>query len=252
MAYCSNCGNQLSGTAKFCSKCGQQISTIEKKVSKPKWSLEKFLIDNPPNEKGVIKCPRCLGKGHVEKKDIIRLGMDGLLLVGDCQYCDGVGLVNIKKIDLVPIDFLEEDIVSPLIEKDNFHKIPSKDSINPKYKEKLINKDNLEVDEDDDEYEEDDVEQAIKIKKPFYKGFWFWFWLILDVLFLIAVLNGDKESLLFVLLITGMYLFWNGFIKDDSWWGEKLSKIFSGKIWKIIFIILIILFIVLRAIISSL
>ena len=108
MAYCKNCGNQLAETAKFCSKCRQQIFIQEKKL-KPKWSLEKFLIDNPPNEKGVIKCPRCLGKSHVEKKDITRLGMDGLLLVGDCQYCDGVGLVNIKKIDSVPIDFVAVD-----------------------------------------------------------------------------------------------------------------------------------------------
>ena len=110
MPYCKNCGNQLAETAKFCSKCGQQI-LIQEKKSKPKWSLEKFLIDNPPNDKGVIKCPRCLGKGHVEKKDISRLGMDGLLL-GDCQYCDGIGLVNIKKIDTTSIYLNEESTIT--------------------------------------------------------------------------------------------------------------------------------------------
>ncbi len=110
MPYCKNCGNQLADTAKFCSKCGQQIIIQEKKL-KPKWSFEKFLIDNPPNDKGVIKCPRCLGKGHVDKKDITRLDMDGLQSVGDCQYCDGIGLVNIKKIDSVPIDLSEESVI---------------------------------------------------------------------------------------------------------------------------------------------
>lgn len=35
MKYCTNCGNELKGTAKFCSSCGTKIKISNKKVEKP-------------------------------------------------------------------------------------------------------------------------------------------------------------------------------------------------------------------------
>lgn len=101
MPFCENCGNKVSETAKFCSNCGEKIniasSVLEIQPEEPQWSLEKFIEENPPNEKGIITCPRCLGKGIVEVEDIERLSMKLFWQPGECRYCEGVGLVNIKK-----------------------------------------------------------------------------------------------------------------------------------------------------------
>lgn len=101
MLFCENCGNKVSETAKFCSSCGEKINIVssvpEIQPDESLWSLDKFLEENPPNEKGIITCPRCLGKGTVEAEDIERLSMKLFWEPGECQYCEGVGLVNIKK-----------------------------------------------------------------------------------------------------------------------------------------------------------
>jgi hypothetical protein len=41
-----------------------------------------------------ITCPRCLGKGHVDRDDIIRLNMQGKWGTGTCAYCKGTGVVD--------------------------------------------------------------------------------------------------------------------------------------------------------------
>jgi len=40
-----------------------------------------------------IECPRCLGKGEVDEKDLRRLGRELFWGTGPCAYCNGVGLV---------------------------------------------------------------------------------------------------------------------------------------------------------------
>ena len=42
-------------------------------------------------------CPRCVGKGFVDKNDITRLGMEGSWSQGYCRYCDGKGKVDVGK-----------------------------------------------------------------------------------------------------------------------------------------------------------
>lgn len=109
MPFCENCGNKVSDTSKFCSNCGEKVnytaqaSEIQPEETKPQWSLEKFLEEYPPNEKGIITCPRCMGKGNVDNDDINRLTMEHYWMPGECLYCDGVGLVNIKKIHLLNV-----------------------------------------------------------------------------------------------------------------------------------------------------
>ncbi|MDO6432662.1 hypothetical protein Q4E93_18800 [Flavitalea sp. BT771] len=49
-----------------------------------------------------ITCPRCLGKGHVDKDDIIRLKQQGKWKAGACAYCKGVGTVNKEILSKVP------------------------------------------------------------------------------------------------------------------------------------------------------
>jgi hypothetical protein len=110
MSYCENCGNKLSDTAKFCKSCGEKINNIsptteiQSKETIPQWSLETFLEDNPPDEKGIITCPRCMGKGNVDIDDIKRLSMEHNWSPGECIYCDGIGLVNIKITETSSVD----------------------------------------------------------------------------------------------------------------------------------------------------
>lgn len=40
-----------------------------------------------------IECPRCLGKGEIDEKDVRRLGRELFWGTGPCAYCNGVGLV---------------------------------------------------------------------------------------------------------------------------------------------------------------
>ena len=96
MAYCDNCGNQLLDSAKFCTNCGQQVSKKDSKKTEPKWSFDNFLKENRPNERGVVLCPYCMGKGEIIIEDINRLSIS--LNTGNCQLCDGIGQVNVKKI----------------------------------------------------------------------------------------------------------------------------------------------------------
>lgn len=49
------------------------------------------LFGRPAN---LIECPRCLGKGHVDMSDIIRLGQELKWTPGGCAYCNGAGKVN--------------------------------------------------------------------------------------------------------------------------------------------------------------
>jgi hypothetical protein len=49
-------------------------------------------------------CPRCLGKGHVDKDDIIRLNKVGKWGTGTCAYCNGTGSVDKKILSKVPVD----------------------------------------------------------------------------------------------------------------------------------------------------
>lgn len=38
-----------------------------------------------------MKCPRCLGKGYVDRDDIRRLGMSGKWGPGPCRVCGATG-----------------------------------------------------------------------------------------------------------------------------------------------------------------
>ena len=88
-------------------------------------------------------------------------------------------------------------------------------------------------------------------KKPFYKGFWFGFWLIWAVIFL---LGAQKDTVFYFpfMVIIVLYTYYNGIIKENSWWGESIRNAFSGKAWKTILIVLFIIFVLSRIILTNL
>jgi len=45
------------------------------------------------SDNDMMVCPRCLGKGYVDKIDIARLGMEHNWSPGACRYCSGNGQV---------------------------------------------------------------------------------------------------------------------------------------------------------------
>jgi serine/threonine protein kinase len=58
-------------------------------------SNEYTIIEQKPKiEINIHECPRCLGKGHVDKKDIKRLKRELDWMPGPCAYCDGTGKVD--------------------------------------------------------------------------------------------------------------------------------------------------------------
>lgn len=111
MSYCTNCGTQINETDKFCSNCGEKIQKLN-------WSLQEFLKNNPPNEQGLISCPRCLGNGYVDQSDIQRLSKEDFWLPGDCQYCEGVGKINPEKLNNEPLDMLPEEMYWKMFDED--------------------------------------------------------------------------------------------------------------------------------------
>src|SRR5580658_2575991 len=56
------------------------------------------------NTSTTITCPRCLGKGHVDESDIIRLNRQGQWKPGNCAYCNGSGTVDKHLPERVPAD----------------------------------------------------------------------------------------------------------------------------------------------------
>ena len=55
-------------------------------------------------EINIHECPRCLGKGHVDKKDIKRLNRELEWMPGTCAYCDGTGKVDDKMLQSTSAD----------------------------------------------------------------------------------------------------------------------------------------------------
>lgn len=55
-------------------------------------------------DKSLKECPRCLGKGHVDWNDIKRLNQELKWVPGTCAYCNGVGNIDRKVEDNVPVD----------------------------------------------------------------------------------------------------------------------------------------------------
>jgi hypothetical protein len=51
-----------------------------------------------------LTCPRCLGKGHVDRADIIRLQQQGKWGTGTCAYCNGSGSIDKAMLAKVPAD----------------------------------------------------------------------------------------------------------------------------------------------------
>lgn len=51
-----------------------------------------------------LTCPRCLGKGHVDNGDIIRLNMQGAWEAGTCAYCNGSGNIDETFLSKVPVN----------------------------------------------------------------------------------------------------------------------------------------------------
>jgi hypothetical protein len=52
----------------------------------------------------LLTCPRCLGKGHVDTNDIIRLNQQGKWGCGTCAYCKGTGVVDKEMVAKIPAD----------------------------------------------------------------------------------------------------------------------------------------------------
>lgn len=65
--------------------------------------LFKWLFKKKENS---VSCPRCLGKGHVDRYDIKRLQMELKWKPGTCAYCNGVGKVGPDMVANVPVDEL--------------------------------------------------------------------------------------------------------------------------------------------------
>lgn len=68
------------------------------------------------NEK--YTCPRCLGKGHVDEKDITRLNMELFWEPGPCAFCNEIGLVDAETKSNVPADQSYLTIDLPLEERE--------------------------------------------------------------------------------------------------------------------------------------
>lgn len=52
---------------------------------------------NPENKNKLIDCPRCLGKGHVDKQDVIRLRRIFYWMPGPhCAFCNGLKRVELS------------------------------------------------------------------------------------------------------------------------------------------------------------
>ncbi|MFN5170627.1 MAG: hypothetical protein ACK5DD_13470 [Cyclobacteriaceae bacterium] len=56
------------------------------------------------SEQSLQKCPRCLGKGHVDWDDIMRLDKELKWMPGSCAYCNGIGKVGSKIVEKVAVD----------------------------------------------------------------------------------------------------------------------------------------------------
>jgi serine/threonine protein kinase len=65
---------------------------------------EESFLNNDKMGKGMVVCPRCLGKGVVDENDIKRLQREFQWHPGNCAYCDGVGKVTQEKSVSVPAD----------------------------------------------------------------------------------------------------------------------------------------------------
>ena len=48
-----------------------------------------------------VECPRCLGKGEIDEKDVQRMGKELFWGTGPCAYCNGVGLVPLEMPSIV-------------------------------------------------------------------------------------------------------------------------------------------------------
>ncbi|OJY92203.1 MAG: hypothetical protein BGP13_08550 [Sphingobacteriales bacterium 40-81] len=66
--------------------------------------------------RNLVECPRCLGKGKVDKEDIKRLKMDLFWAPGTCAYCKGIGKVPPKRTKKISADFayLTTDLTSAI------------------------------------------------------------------------------------------------------------------------------------------
>lgn len=52
------------------------------------------IFDSLFPQKDKIECPRCLGKGFVDKEDIVRLKKQNYWAPGKCAYCKGKGKIH--------------------------------------------------------------------------------------------------------------------------------------------------------------
>lgn len=55
-------------------------------------------------KKSLKECPRCLGKGHVDWDDIKRLNQELKWIPGTCAYCSGIGKIDQRVENNVPVD----------------------------------------------------------------------------------------------------------------------------------------------------
>jgi serine/threonine protein kinase len=66
----------------------------------------------------MIKCPRCLGKGHVDWNDIYRLNRQDYWSPGECALCENKGEIPENKINLIDdVNLTIDNLSKPLKEK---------------------------------------------------------------------------------------------------------------------------------------
>jgi uncharacterized protein (TIGR02145 family) len=145
------------------------------------------------NEKAVnnnYECPRCLGKGHVDEKDIKRLKMELYWGVGSCAYCDGEGIVDLERLKSIDADepYLTSDFTAEgrnniLKSKD----ISKKSSPDQKKKADQIQKENILVST------EAPKEALVIESKKSSRYWWHILWIIVPILVKI-IINANQDN----------------------------------------------------------
>jgi hypothetical protein len=75
---------------------------------------------NPEDKGKLIDCPRCLGKGHVDKQDVIRLRRIFFWIPGPhCAFCNGLKRVELSFASRVNADdwFITSDLSLVMYQK---------------------------------------------------------------------------------------------------------------------------------------
>ena len=108
-------------------------SNQEYSMDKTMLNLENTIIESVKKENDkIIKCPSCLGKGHIDWNDIHRLEKQNFWIPGKCDQCEGKGVMSEnKKIHPVDVNLKNNElsIVNKVINQKKYESIKIGDQI---------------------------------------------------------------------------------------------------------------------------